>query len=83
MEDTAHRAIAIVGVSAVLPDAQNAPAFWENIKNGRYSITEVSPTRWDPAFYYDADPNGACGRFTALPDTRYDNVVIPQCDMEE
>jgi acyl transferase domain-containing protein/acyl carrier protein/NAD(P)-dependent dehydrogenase (short-subunit alcohol dehydrogenase family) len=55
MEDTAYRAIAIVGVGAVLPDAVNAAAFWENVKNGRYSITEVSPDRWDPALYYDPD----------------------------
>ena len=55
MEDTAYRAIAIVGAGAVLPDAANVAAFWENVKNGRYSITEVTPDRWDPAFYYDPD----------------------------
>jgi len=55
MENTAHRAIAIVGVGAVLPDAPNATVFWENIKKGRYSISEVSPDRWDPALYYDPD----------------------------
>ena len=55
MENTAHRAIAIVGVGAILPDAPNVPAFWENVKNGRYSISEVAPDRWDPERYYDAD----------------------------
>ncbi|MBZ5619220.1 MAG: SDR family oxidoreductase [Acidobacteriia bacterium] len=55
MEDTAYRAIAIVGAGAVLPDAPNVPAFWENVKSGRYSITEVAPERWDPALYYDPD----------------------------
>src|SRR5579863_10005959 len=55
MEDTAYRAVAIVGVGAVLPDAPNVAAFWQNVKQGRYSITEVSPDRWDPALYYDAD----------------------------
>jgi len=55
MENTAHRAIAIVGVGAVLPDAPNVTAFWENIKAGRYSISEVSPDRWDPGLYYDSD----------------------------
>src|SRR5579863_10382127 len=55
MEDTADRAIAIVGTGAVLPDAPNVPAFWENVKNGRYSISEVTPDRWDPAAYYDPD----------------------------
>ena len=48
MEDTAYRAIAIVGAGAILPDAPNVPAFWENVKNGRYSITDVAPDRWDP-----------------------------------
>ncbi|MBK8989045.1 MAG: type I polyketide synthase [Chloroflexi bacterium] len=54
--DSADRAIAIVGLGAVLPDAPNAPAFWQNIVNKRYSITDVPPERWDPAFYYDPDP---------------------------
>ena len=66
MEDTAHRAIAIVGVGAVLPDAVNAGAFWENVKNGRYSITEVRPDRWDPALYYDSDPTA--------PDKAYSKI---------
>ncbi len=55
MENTSYRAIAIVGAGAILPDAPNVPAFWENVKNGRYSITEVTPDRWDPALYFDAD----------------------------
>ncbi|HEV3510141.1 MAG TPA: SDR family NAD(P)-dependent oxidoreductase [Candidatus Sulfotelmatobacter sp.] len=59
MEDTANRAIAIVGAGAILPDAPNVAAFWENVKKGRYSITEVAPDRWDPAFYYDPDPSAA------------------------
>jgi len=55
MENTSYRAIAIVGVGAVLPDAPNAAAFWKNVKDGRYSISEVKPNRWDPALYYDPD----------------------------
>jgi acyl transferase domain-containing protein/NAD(P)-dependent dehydrogenase (short-subunit alcohol dehydrogenase family) len=55
MENTAHRAIAVVGAGAILPDAANVAAFWENVKTGRYSITEVAKERWDPARYYDAD----------------------------
>jgi acyl transferase domain-containing protein/NAD(P)-dependent dehydrogenase (short-subunit alcohol dehydrogenase family) len=66
MENNSHRAIAIVGVGAVLPDAANVPAFWENVKQGRYSITEVSPDRWDPALYFDADP--------AVPDKCYSKI---------
>jgi acyl transferase domain-containing protein len=66
MENTAHRAVAIVGLGAVLPDAANVPAFWENIKNGRYSVTEVDRDRWDPALYYDPDPNA--------PDKTYSKI---------
>ena len=66
MENTAYRAIAIVGAGAVLPDAPNVPAFWENVKNGRYSISEVTPDRWDPAFYYDPDPSA--------PDKTYSKI---------
>ena len=36
------------GSGAILPDAPNVAAFWENVKNGRYSISEVTPDRWDP-----------------------------------
>ena len=66
METTAHRAIAIVGAGAVLPDAPNVAAFWENVKSARYSISEVSPDRWDPALYYDADPKA--------PDKTYSKI---------
>ena len=66
MENTAHRAVAIVGTGCVLPDAPNVAAFWENIKKGRYSITDVPPERWDPAFYYDPDPKA--------PDKTYSKI---------
>src|ERR1039458_5841054 len=66
MENTSYRAIAIVGAGAILPDAPNVPAFWENIKNGRYSVTEIDPARWDPALYYDPDPSA--------PDKTYSKI---------
>ncbi|MBK7974009.1 MAG: acyltransferase domain-containing protein [Deltaproteobacteria bacterium] len=56
MEATAHRAIAIVGVGAILPDAPDANAFWNNVQAGRYSISDVTPDRWDPRLYFDPDP---------------------------
>jgi len=66
MESTSSRAIAIVGVGAILPDAPNVTAFWENIKGGRYSIGEVNPQRWDPGLYFDADPRA--------PDKTYSKI---------
>ena len=66
MRDNVHRAIAIVGVGAVLPDAPNAKAFWENIAEGRYSVSETPVDRWDPALYYDPDPKA--------PDKTYSKI---------
>jgi acyl transferase domain-containing protein len=48
--------IAIVGISAIMPDAPTAQDFWANIRGGRYSISEVPVERWDPELFYDADP---------------------------
>ncbi|HEY5189579.1 MAG TPA: polyketide synthase, partial [Solirubrobacteraceae bacterium] len=56
MNDSYESAVAIVGVGAIMPDAPDAAAFWDNVTTGRYCISEVDPARWDPALYYDADP---------------------------
>ena len=56
MSDQLDNAVAIVGVGAILPDAPNASAFWDNVRHGVYSISDVDPERWDPALYYDPDP---------------------------
>ncbi len=56
MVEKAARAVAVVGVGAVLPDAPTADAYWENLKAGRYSISDVTKDRWDPDLYYDPDP---------------------------
>ena len=66
MESNADRAVAIVGVGAILPDAPDAPAFWQNICNKRYSIIDVPPERWSIADYYDPDP--------AAPDKTYTKI---------
>jgi acyl transferase domain-containing protein len=51
--------VAIVGIAAIMPQAPDADTFWANIKQGRYSVTEVSPERWDPALYFCADHDAA------------------------
>jgi acyl transferase domain-containing protein/acyl carrier protein/NADP-dependent 3-hydroxy acid dehydrogenase YdfG len=66
MNQSAHKAVAIVGVGALMPDASNAPAFWQNIKDGRNSISEVQPDRWDADLYYDPDPKA--------PDKTYSKI---------
>ncbi|MBI3183216.1 MAG: SDR family oxidoreductase [Myxococcales bacterium] len=54
--DPISRAVAVVGVGAVLPDAPDAPAFWQNVLQARDCISEVPPDRWSVADYYDPDP---------------------------
>src|SRR5664279_2385550 len=54
--DPAERAIAIVGVGAILPDSPDAQSFWQNVLAGRNSITEVTPDRWSALDYWDPDP---------------------------
>ena len=66
MSDTVQRAIAVVGVGAILPEAPNAPAYWQNIKNKRYCISETPPERWNVADYYDPDPTA--------PDKTYSKI---------
>jgi acyl transferase domain-containing protein len=66
MRDTAYKAIAIVGVGAVLPDAPDAPTFWRNVQDGRYSISETPAGRWDSALYWDPDPK--------TPDKSYSKI---------
>ncbi|PDW04854.1 type I polyketide synthase [Candidatus Viridilinea mediisalina] len=64
--DHTHRAIAVVGVGAILPDALNARAFWQNILARRYSISETPPGRWSVEAYFDPDP--------AAPDKTYSKI---------
>ncbi len=54
---SSQQAVAIIGVGAILPDARDAQTFWDNVRDGRYSISEVDRERWDPALYYDPDPH--------------------------
>ncbi|MGB5515543.1 MAG: beta-ketoacyl synthase N-terminal-like domain-containing protein, partial [Thermoanaerobaculia bacterium] len=66
MTNSRHRAIAIVGVGAVLPDAPDAPTFWENVKQGRYSISEVPRERWDPDLFWDPDPKAPAKTYSKI-----------------
>src|SRR5579884_4298464 len=50
--------IAVVGMSAIMPDAADLAAFWANLTAGRYSIGDVPAGRWDPELFYDWDPLG-------------------------
>lgn len=47
--------IAIIGISGRYPGADNLAAFWENLKGGKDSITEIPATRWNLHAYYDKE----------------------------
>ena len=66
MSSTADHAVAIIGVGAILPDAPDAGAFWSNVREGHYAISEVDPARWDPALYYDADPQAPAKTYSKI-----------------
>ncbi|HEX2925739.1 MAG TPA: SDR family NAD(P)-dependent oxidoreductase, partial [Ruminiclostridium sp.] len=48
--------IAIIGMSARLPQAEDINEFWENLKTGKDCITEIPRDRWDYRDYYHPDP---------------------------
>ncbi|HVI46024.1 MAG TPA: SDR family NAD(P)-dependent oxidoreductase [Chitinophaga sp.] len=47
--------IAIIGLSGRYPGAKNIDEFWENLKAGKDSITEIPPDRWDITDFYSED----------------------------
>ncbi len=53
--------VAIVGMACIFPDAPNLQAFWKNIVQGANAIREVSPERWNPEQYFDANATGGSG----------------------
>jgi len=45
--------IAIVGMSVLLPGAQQPEIFWTNVLRGKASFKEIPPERWDWRLYYE------------------------------
>ena len=48
--------LAIVGMSCLLPGAQDLEQYWSNILTGRDAVREVPAERWNLARYFDSDP---------------------------
>ena len=48
--------VAIVGMSCLLPGANDVETYWGNIIAKVDAISEVPPDRWDSARYFDPDP---------------------------
>ncbi|WP_228182536.1 SDR family NAD(P)-dependent oxidoreductase [Streptomyces anulatus] len=53
---SADTRVAVVGLSARFPQAENLDAFWENLKAGRDGVTEIPADRWDHRQYFDPRP---------------------------
>ncbi len=49
--------IAIIGMSAQFPRANNIDKYWENLANGVDAVTGVPPDRWDANKYYHPGPD--------------------------
>nr|RNJ67694.1 MAG: aminotransferase class I/II-fold pyridoxal phosphate-dependent enzyme [Leptolyngbya sp. IPPAS B-1204] len=50
--------IAIIGIGCRFPGGVHSPnSFWQLLRQGVDAITEVPRSRWDPAKFYDPDPN--------------------------
>ncbi len=48
--------VAIVGMAAIMPGAEDVRTFWENTLRGVDAITEIPADRWDWRDNYDPDP---------------------------
>jgi acyl transferase domain-containing protein/acyl carrier protein/NADP-dependent 3-hydroxy acid dehydrogenase YdfG len=48
--------VAVVGMSAIYPGYPGLDGFWRTITSGRDAITEVPPSHWLIADYFDPDP---------------------------
>ncbi|NHZ81424.1 SDR family NAD(P)-dependent oxidoreductase [Massilia sp. CCM 8695] len=48
--------VAIIGMSGRFPGANDAEAYWQNLRSGVSSVGPIPPSRWDLAQLYEADP---------------------------
>jgi acyl transferase domain-containing protein/NAD(P)-dependent dehydrogenase (short-subunit alcohol dehydrogenase family) len=55
MTDHTFEPLAIVGIGCIFPGAPDAAAYWRNIRDGVDAITEIPPTHWNPADYFNPD----------------------------
>ncbi|MGD6960816.1 SDR family NAD(P)-dependent oxidoreductase [Fictibacillus phosphorivorans] len=48
--------IAVIGMSGKFPGAENVTEFWNNLKNGIDSVSEIPKDRWNMEEFYNPDP---------------------------
>ncbi len=68
--------VAIIGMASIFPQAKNLQDYWDNIYNKIDCITDVPFDRWNPAEYFDPDPDAQdktyCKRGGFIPDIDFD-----------
>lgn len=81
--------IAIIGMSCRFPKSPTLEAYWENLKNGKNMISEITKDRWDIQKYYSDDknePNKSYTKYAGLLediygfDTAYFNISEQEAD---
>ena len=74
----ANSPIAIVGMSALFPDAPNLNQYWDNIINKIDSIIDIPESRWNIDDYYDVDSEAPdktyCKRGGFIPDIDFNPI---------
>ena len=71
-----HTPIAVVGISALFPEAPNLEQYWDNIVRKVDAITDIPADRWNVDDYYDADKSA--------PDKAYSRRggFLPEIDFD-
>ncbi len=65
MENAQREPIAIIGLGCRFPGGANdAESFWQLLRDGVDTVTEVPADRWDIDAYYDADPEAPGKMYT-------------------
>jgi acyl transferase domain-containing protein/acyl-CoA synthetase (AMP-forming)/AMP-acid ligase II/acyl carrier protein len=67
-------AIAVIGMAGRYPGARDLVSFWDNLRAGRDSVTEIPAARWDHGRYFDAEsrkPGTTYGKWGGFIDDVY------------
>ncbi len=74
LEQRSKEAVAVIGIGCRFPGGANGPdAYWRNLQEGKHTVREIPPERWDAEAYYDPDPSTP-GRMTSKWGSFLDDV---------
>lgn len=72
LADDRHEPIAVIGMACRFPGGGTVEDFWDLLRDGRSSVAEVPPSRWNIDDYYNPDRRVVGGVYTRhgafLPD---------------